>query len=179
MTKRDFFIVILRIIALFFLANTIFYVLPQQVMFLFFRFNIAWIVWIFFLLLLLFTLYWALVFKSDKIINFLGFNRGFDDDKIDFAHFSSLNIIKLAILFIGGFLFINNLPTFLINTYFAFKSSISQGAEQAVYNTNLIKYTHLQDYIGWGVSAFNLLVSYLMLKYFKSLSEFIDQKIGK
>lgn len=103
--------------------------------------------------------------------------KGFDTDKIDFSGLKSLDIIKFGILIIGGFLFIENIPTFLSHTLFAFKSSIPQGFKQAYENRGILKYNRLEDYIYWMSSASNLLVGYLLIVNFKKISKYLNKKI--
>lgn len=80
-------------------------------------------------------------------------------------------------MIIGGFLFLENIPSFLSYTLFAFKSSIPQGFDQAYNNQGILKYKNIEDYVHWGSSAFNLLIGYLLVTNFKRVSEFLDKKI--
>jgi len=114
--------------------------------------------------------------KAASVSNFLKLDKGFDDNRIDFG-LKSLDIIKFAVLIIGGFLFIENVPTFLSHTLFAFKSSIPQGFDQAHENPGLIKYNRLEDYVYWITSGFNLLVGYFLIKNFKKISSYLNKKI--
>jgi len=54
-----------------------------------------------------------LIYKPDKIIDWLKLDKGFDDDRIDFQNFNNTNILKLAVIVIGGIMLIKNIPAFL------------------------------------------------------------------
>ncbi|MDY7396062.1 hypothetical protein UMM65_12485 [Aureibaculum sp. 2210JD6-5] len=103
--------------------------------------------------------------------------NGFDEERIDFSGLKSIVIIKLAVLIIGGFLFLENIPSFLSYTLFAFKSSIPQGFDQAYENQGILKYKSIEDYVNWGSSAFNLLIGYLMIANFKKISLYLNKKV--
>lgn len=91
----------------------------------------------------------------------------------------SLDIIKFVILIIGGFLFIENLPTFLSHTLFAFKSSIPQGFDRAYENRGILKYNKLEDYVFWISSAFNLIVGIFLVKNYERISKYLNKKVSK
>ena len=88
-----------------------------------------------------------------------------------------MDIIKFVVLIIGGLLFVENIPTFLSHTLFAFKSSIPQGFDQAYENQGLLKYNRLEDYVYWISSAFNLIIGYLLIANFKKISNYLNKKI--
>lgn len=134
------------------------------------------IIWLVITTLIIIGLFYLLLWKAEKISDLLKLEKGFDQERIDFGGLKSLDIIKFGILIIGGFLFIENIPTFLSHTLFAFKSSIPQGFDQAYENRGILKYNRLEDYVYWVSSGLNLLVGYLLIVNFKKISKYLNRK---
>lgn len=176
MTKRDFFILIIKIFGLYSIITSLFSVLPSNISFVIQNIEIVGIIWLIATALIVIGLFYLLISKADKISEFLKLENGFEEDRIDFGGLKSLDIIKFVILIIGGFLFIENIPTFLSHTLFAFKSSIPQGFEQAYENRGILKYNRLEDYVYWISSGFNLIIGYLLVVNFKKISNYLNKK---
>ena len=102
---------------------------------------------------------------------------GFDEERIDLGGLKSIDIIKFSVLIIGGYLFIENIPTFLSHTLFTFKSSVPKGFDQVYENQGWLKYNRIEDYVYWASSALNLIVGYLLIYNFKRVSKFIHKKV--
>jgi hypothetical protein len=99
-------------------------------------------------------------------------DRGFDSDTIEFKNFNSENILKLAVIVIGGILLLKNIPAFLSHTLFAFKSSVQTDFE----SNRIIKYGELKDYIYWLTSFLNIVIGYLMLTNYNYISRILKKK---
>ena len=177
MTKRDFFIITIKIFGLYSIISALFSTLPNNISFVIQNIELVGIIWLAITVLIILGLFFILLKKADRISNFLKLEKGFDEDRIDFSGLKSLDIIKFVLLIIGGFLFIENIPTFLSHTLFAFKSSIPQGFDQAYENQGILKYNRLEDYIYWISSGFNLLIGYLLIVNFKKISNYLNKKI--
>lgn len=177
MTKRDFFILIIKIFGLYSIITSLFSVLPNNISFVIQNIEIIGIIWLLATALIIIGLFYLLLSKADKISELLKLENGFDEDRIDFNGLKSLDIIKFVVLIIGGLLFVENIPTFLSHTLFAFKSSIPQGFDQAYENQGLLKYNRLEDYVYWISSAFNLIIGYLLIANFKKISNYLNKKI--
>lgn len=177
MTKRDFFILIIKIFGLYSIITSLFSVLPNNISFVIQNIEIIGIIWLLTTALIIIGLFYLLLSKADKISKLLKLENGFDEDRIDFNGLKSLDIIKFVVLIIGGLLFVENIPTFLSHTLFAFKSSIPQGFDQAYENQGLLKYNRLEDYVYWISSAFNLIIGYLLIANFKKISNYLNKKI--
>jgi|SRR5690554_862248 hypothetical protein len=177
MTKRDFFILIIKIFGLYSIITSLFSVLPNNISFVIQNIEIIGIIWLLATALIIIGLFYLLLSKADKISKLLKLENGFDEDRIDFNGLKSLDIIKFVVLIIGGLLFVENIPTFLSHTLFAFKSSIPQGFDQAYENQGLLKYNRLEDYVYWISSAFNLIIGYLLIANFKKISNYLNKKI--
>jgi len=177
MTKRDLFIILIKVFGLYSIIVSLFSVLPNNLSFVIRDIDIIGIIWISLTTCIVFGLFFLLLFKSQKISDLLKLEKGFDSDKIDFGTLKSLDIIKFVVLIIGGFLFIENIPTFLSHTLFAFKSSVPQGFDNAYGKGNLIKYNRIEDYVYWISSGFNLLIGYLLVVKYKKISKFLENRV--
>ena len=173
MSKRDLFITLIKVFGLYLLIATLFSGLPNSLIFFLGTMNLADIIFVIITFIIIIGLFYLLVYKADKISDFLKLEKGFDDTRIDFNGLKNTDIIKFVVLIIGGFLFIENIPTFFTRTIFAFKSAVPQGFS---YDDDIVKYNNIQDYIGWASSAFNLLVGYFLIKNHKRISNFLNRK---
>ena len=176
MTKRDFFILTIKIFGLFSIITALFSSLPNNISFVIQNIEFTGIIWLIITTLIIIGLFYLLLRKADKVSDFLKLEKGFDQERIDFGGLKSLDIIKFGILIIGGFLFIENIPTFLSHTLFAFNSSIPQGFDQAYENRGILKYNRLEDYVYWISSGFNLIIGYLLIVNFKRISNYLNKK---
>lgn len=129
------------------------------------------IVWLIICLIVIILLFLFLIYNPDKIISWLKLDKGFDDDKIEFQNFNNSNILKLALIVIGGIILIKNIPAFLSHTIFAFKSSVGND-----FNGSVIKYGNLRDYILWATSFLNIIIGYLLLTNYNYISRILKEK---
>lgn len=173
MTKRDFFILLIKAFGLYSIISISFSVLPNNMLYTIRYIDYIGIIWMLLSLITIFCLFFFLIKKANKVSDFLKLEKGFDDNQIDISGLKSKDIIKIAVLIIGGLLFINNIPPFLSNTLFAFKASVPQSFE----NSNLIKYNNLKDYLHWANSGINLIMGYLLIFNFKKISNYINKKV--
>ena len=176
MTKRDFFIILIKIFGLYSIISVLFSVLPNNISFVIQNIEFVGIIWLIVSVVIIIGLFFLLLIKADKISNILRLEKGFDEERIDFGGLKSLDIIKFVVLIIGGFIFIENIPTFLSHTLFAFKSSMPQGFDQAYDKQGILKYNRIEDYVYWASSAFNLLIGYLLITNFKKISEYLNKR---
>lgn len=112
MTKKDFFRLIIKIFGLYSVISIIFSVFPSNMGFAISQIDLISIVWLIGSLILIILLFMFLIYKPDKIISWLKLDKGFDDDRIDFQNFNNTNILKLAVIVIGGIMLIKNIPAF-------------------------------------------------------------------
>lgn len=163
MTKRDFFILVIKLFGLFSLVTSLFSVLPNNISFALMymdAFSLAWIAVAVFVVIGLFVL---LVLRPDKVVSLLRLDKGFDDDRIEVGNLKSSDILKLGIFIIGGLLILDNIPAFLSHTLFAFKGDVSG----KVYDT--------EDKFRWALNAINLLLGYLLVTNYSSVSKLLKR----
>jgi len=117
------------------------------------------------------SLFLFLIYRPDKIIRWLKLDKGFDEERIEFQNFNNTNILKLALIVIGGIVLIKNIPAFLSYTLFAFKSSAANEL-----NNPIIKFGGLKDYINWMISFLNIIIGYLLLRNYAYFSRLLMNK---
>lgn len=161
MTKRDFFILIIKVFGLFSVVTSLFSVLPSNISFAMMDIDALSILWIVMALVVVVGLFVALIFKADKVVRLLKLDKGFDDEKIEIGNLKSTDIIKIGTFIIGGLLILDNIPAFLSHSLFAFKGDVI-GLE---YNS--------QDKFRWAVSGLNLIIGFLLLTNY----DFVAKKL--
>ena len=173
MTKKDFFRILVKLFALNGLILTVFSHLPQTFSYISYADDYSIYFMLLGFLLLAFAFFVIIVWKTDSIINFLKLDKGFDDDRIDFQSFNTKGIIKLALIFIGGFLIIDYLPSFLQNTYLGFKSEVSASELLPTELTGSGMVFRKQD---WIISILNLILGFVLVTNYSKISEWFDRK---
>ncbi len=171
-TKKDLFRLIIKIFGLYLIIVTFFSTLPSTFLWAFSEFNIYLIIYAIIVLFVTLYLFVSLVFHPDKVIRWLKLDQGFDNNEIKIERFNSEKIIMLAILIIGGNLFIKNIPIFLNHTFFAFKSSVPSNFA----NDIAFQYGGQTNYLDWGISMVNLIIGYLLITNHTYISKLLKNK---
>ncbi len=168
MTKKDFFILIIKLFGLYSIITALFISIPQNIAFVFNSFggeiDIYPIIYIIVILTFVIALFSFLIFKSHHIVKILKLEKGFDSDNIELGKLTTKEIIKIAAIIIGGFLIIDNLPIFIQHTISAFYSGIHEIPIKGL------------DKWNWFVNGANILIGYLLITNLKFVSKLIDNK---
>jgi len=149
MTKRDFFRIIIKLFGLYSLILAVFSYIPSNIGYVTFEFEPIILLWIFGATAFVILIYILLILKTDRIIDLLKIDKGFDDERIEFGNFNNEKIFKFALIVIGGFLIIDYLPNFLQYTYLAFKSQVSTKGLNYIEEFGFGKPT---DYFNWTIA---------------------------
>jgi hypothetical protein len=118
-------------------------------------------------------LYVLLIRKTDKIIDWLKIDTGFDDDRIEIGNFNAIGIVKLALIMIGGFLVIDHLPYTLHYSYLAFKSEVSPNGLNMMES---YRDGGQMDYFQWTIDTINLVLGIVLLTNYKQIAHWIENK---
>jgi len=118
MTKRDFFILIIKLFGLMTIVTSLFSVLPSNISLILMDIDAFSLIWIAATVIILIGLFVLLVFKADKVVGLLKLDKGFDEEKIELGSLNSTDIIKIGTFIIGGLLIIDSIPAFLSHTRF-------------------------------------------------------------
>lgn len=165
MTKRDFFIVLIKVFGLSSVITTIFSVLPGNIYFALLEIDNIAILWIAVTIIIVIGLFLLLIFRSGKIVSLLKLDKGFDNDKIEIGNLQQQDIIKIGVFIIGGFLILENTPGFLSHTYFALKWDVAG-----------VEYT-TQEKFDWGLSGLNLIIGFLLLTNYEWVARLFKTKL--
>ncbi len=169
MTKRDFFIIVIRLFGLYALILSVFSILPS---------NISWLTYpgridspsIFLTILTLgiaFSLMVLLLFKADRVVTFLKLDKGFDEDRISLNELNSESILRLGLIIIGGFLILDNIAWLLEYTLYAFKTDLTGSQIENPYKIN------------WLVCGMNLVIGILLITNLNYMVRILNKKIEK
>lgn len=171
MTKKDLLRIILKIAGLYFLITIVFYQIPSFLVFIK-TIPVISLAVAFLVLLLFAAIFAALIFNPDFIINLLKLDKGFDDDAFSASHISLSNLIKFALITLGLFLIIKELPQFITHLFFLFKLLVKNqnGISGAIENSMLT------DYVSWGIKILSLVIGYLMITNYSSITLFLIKK---
>ena len=164
MTKRDFFIIIVKLFGLFSVVTSIFSVIPSNISFALMDIDLFSVIWIITAIIIVIGLFVLLIFKSDKVVKLLKLDKGFDDERIEIGNLNMNSIVQLAVIIIGGLLILDNIPAFLSHTLYAFKGDIVG-----------INYDTM-DKFNWAVNGINLVLGFLLLTNYNTVSKILKIK---
>ena len=170
MTKRDFFILLIKIFGLYTLMATLFSAFPRQIGFLLqplVPINLATIIVLIASIVLVLFIFIVLIFSAEKVVKLLKLDKGFDEERIELGKMDSEQLIKIGVFFIGGLVFIEHLPEFLSQTIFAFKAS-QIGLEHTE-----------QDKMWWLADGLSFLIGFLLLTNYAFIAKLLKAKVEK
>ncbi len=173
MTKRDFFKIIIKLFALYFLLLVVFNFIPSNLRYAIIEFEPIVIISIIISTLVMGLLFIFLLRKSDTVIDVLKLDKGFDTDQIELGNFNSFQVVKLALIFIGGFLFLDYIPQFLRYSFLAFKKEVSINGPGILEGYG---YGDQMDYFQWTVSGMNLILAYLILTNYPKIANWMTRE---
>jgi hypothetical protein len=165
MLKKDFFILVIKLFGLYSMIIVLFNILPQNFSYVSsFGVDSTMILFAFAISILTVGLFIALLFFAPKIVSMLKLEQGFDSENIDFKHLSEDSIIKLSSIVVGGITVIDNLPSLISYTLFAFSSN----------NSGQIMEANEKFY--WIASVVQILVGLLLIFNYKLISKILKSK---
>ena len=166
MTKKDFFRLLIKIFALYFVILVTFTIFPQIVLLNQMLDNILLSFAVIGSILLVILFSFLIIKFTDRIIIFLKLDSGFDDENIVVGNLKNIDIVKFAIILIGGFMIVDNFPKLLMDILNEFKFKATSNNLQG----------HEVDYFWFGVRFLNMLFGYLLISNCKSVANFLDKK---
>lgn len=165
MTKRDFFIVLVKVFGLYSAVTAIFSGLPSNIMFgMRGEIEISVYLWVVAVTVFVAGLFWLLTLKADKLVDLLKLDKGFSDNRIELGNIKSEDIIKLGIFVIGGLLIIKSVPGLLSQIFWSFKGEVI-GQEFTA-----------KDRFNLGVSGLNVLLGILLFTNYNIVARQFNKK---
>lgn len=162
MTNRDFFRLMIKLFGVYQFCIIVFTVLPSNFSLIFSDLFSRWTSIATFLLMFLVTagIFYFMIKFPHKIIDFFKLDKGFDNDRITINNFNSISILQAGLIFIAGFLVVENFAAFFTNLIYYFKMSNLP--------EDLQKLQTSQDLIVTGI---NLIIGFSLIIFRKQISE--------
>ena len=121
MTKRDLFVLIIKLFGLYMIANSLFNWITFNFSYAMRHIDMFSILWMAGALVIMLGLFLLLIFKSDKVVKLLKLDQNFDYDRVEIGNLNPGSIAKLALIIIGGLMLVDSIPALLSQTLLAFK----------------------------------------------------------
>lgn len=176
MSPKSLFIIIIRVIGLFLLVDAL-QVIPQglKVFGMMFAADnsmaIASVIISIAILLIYYFIVNYTLFNAEKIVEKFSLDKNFSEEKFEMNIHQS-TIIKLAIIIIGGYIFIQNFVPMILEIY-TFVQNQSQDEGTSFSSLPAFNYLNLIHYVVM------MLIGYYMLGNSKSITNFIELKRRK
>ncbi|MCX2745582.1 hypothetical protein OO013_17000 [Mangrovivirga sp. M17] len=167
MTKRDFFILIIKIFGLYILISTVFSTVTSVLSLVLYQGDIATIFMGLLSAGVVVLFFYLITFKANKIVDLLKLDKHFEDDRIDLNSLDAELILKLSVFILGGLLIIENASALITLAYKAFRYDII-GIEQ-----------ERGDYVHLIMRFINILIGFLMISNLKAISGLFNRLNSK
>lgn len=164
MTKKDFFILLLKVFGLYSALIALFSTIPNMLSYIAAGFDVFSLLWILMSVFLIIGFFVGLILKPQFLVRLLRLEKGFDEERIDLGRLSSLAIIKISLLLIGAMLVIEQLPAFLSHSYYAFKADLRGPGYETEANFD------------WAVSALKVILGFALVTQYDRLARFLMRK---
>lgn len=168
MTKKDFFILVIKLFGLYLFLNVCFTLIPSTITYIITMFP----VYIAILLSVLSAIFLCGVFlfiiiKAPWIVEKLYLDKGFEEDRIVMNNVNARDIIKIGSFIIGGLLLIHNIPDFLAYTIHVFADKI---------NTTTFTFLPRAGKFKWIISGVNIVIGFFLLTRFDWIGKMFKTK---
>jgi hypothetical protein len=155
MTKRDFFLLFIKVVGLFLLLSNVFTTIPGFIPYL--TMMPGWQILVFSSIvgLIIVGLFVLLVKKADWLVDALKLDKGFDDSHIELGNPNKNTLIQVTILFIGGYLLVDHIPAAILQLINLFIATVNQ------YEFNFFGQSNSSTQLIINLAA--ILVAYLLI----------------
>lgn len=164
MSPRDFFKVVIKILALLVIVNGIFPALANIIPW--FGTEASSGIILIAIILLFLVLVFVMLWYTDVIVDFFRLGRGYDSETFHFSNIERKYILEISAAVIGLSLIFNNLPNVLHHGFLYFKSQVQ--SYSALYATNIVEKQLLYNELVYIIVGIILIVSR------KLISKYID-----
>lgn len=159
MTKKDFFILIIKLFGLYSLVTYVFSILPNNMSFLLVDPEPRALIGLGSILVIVCVIYGLLISNAHRIVSLLGLERGFDNQRIELSSIRSFDLVKIGIFLIGALIIAQNIPYFLGHTFFAFKDEATGKDYSSIGNFQ------------WLTNLGNVILGYLIMTHYQWLAK--------
>ncbi|OIQ28536.1 MAG: hypothetical protein BM564_09040 [Bacteroidetes bacterium MedPE-SWsnd-G2] len=154
MKPRDLFRVILKLIGLLLLFNGVVPAFINLVEWL--NTDLTSVIFLVLTIIIVLCVIYALIFKTDWVLNTLKLDKGFDSETFNFTSNKTSLFIEIGAGVVGLFFVLKNLPQVLIELYFYFRFNAStlNHAEQYISDEYALYLSILYIFVGTLTIAF-------------------------
>ena len=157
MSIKDLFIIIIKLLGLYFLITNLFSDLAISVGYFLLEGDLGLFLGSLPRVIVTAGLWAGLILYANRLVEILKPHEGFEKDTVDFNGHGSEFVVKVGCFVIGGLLLINNLPLFIQEVSIAFQSESSES------NGNM----------NWVGSAINLVIGVLLIRNHNQISKLL------
>src|SRR5665647_1635112 len=113
MKITDIIRLLIKLFSLFFLAHSLFTMLPQITMSFSIGAELIFLISAAIQIVILVLIFWVLFFKTDWILRILKLDQGYENEMIELKDSKKEPVLDLAIVIVGGIVIVKYLPIFL------------------------------------------------------------------
>ncbi|BDC99861.1 hypothetical protein [Persicobacter psychrovividus] len=121
MTKKDFFVLLIKVFGLYFLVLNLFTILPQSIPFIMIGADSTGVLIIVASVIFSIGITYALIFYASKVVDLLRLDSGFEESYIKLGDFKPKDVVRISSFILGGVMVVNNFPKLLNYIYIALK----------------------------------------------------------
>ena len=163
MTVKDLFRIVIKLFSLYLIISTLFSTIPYYLSSAYYADGLVILLTYLGALAIILGLVVVLLVNTDRVIDWLKLDKGFDKELINFSDFDSFVLLKLGFFIIGGFLLIDYIPEFLVQTYWALRFDID-GAESS-----------FDAKFDWGISAINITIGFVFVTNYERMARIFSK----
>ncbi len=171
MSVKDFFIAVIRIMAIYLFSQGIISI-SHHLTYFFDIGNSSTSFWFVSLTLLFSAILYLLFRKTSAIVTFLGLDKGFSSNQFNFSNTDRKYIVEIAITIMGLYLVFIKIPYMLENLYILIRSSYSTLVLASDYNFRPLQ----QDLI---INLLHILVGLAIILLRKTIANIFNAKKNK
>ena len=161
MTKKDLLILVIKLFGLSTAVSVLLAIVPTTLTY---SFDQLYTYYMIMIALFSCALCWFLIFHADHLVNLLSLDKGFDEDRIEFGNVKPVDIIRIAVLIIGGVMFVSSFPKLISQAYWLLRED------------NIGNEISLDSKVSVSVQVLNLLVGYLLFTNYDVVANYFDRK---
>lgn len=173
MTKRDLFIVFIKLFSLYLFISTPFTIVPVFTSLSMMGIGFFPYLFIILALMVLIAVFFLIVVNADKIADKLKLHKGFDDDRVIIGQLSPTDIFRSTIVVLGLYLMVISFPELLTAGLRYFVSTLSpQNEFEEPFSFNYNTAANY-DYLTYIIE---LIIGYVMIVKHKSIAQIFNDK---
>ena len=168
MKITDILRLLIKLFSLFFLASSVFNILPSLTFFFTVGTDFSYLISVGVQIAYMLLIFWLLFLKTNWILRILKLDQGYDNDMIELKDSKKEPILDLAIVIVGGSIIVKYFPIFLSNLFFAFKTSSGVNDVTDSYMTDMK--------IRIATNLLGIMIGYLLITNRRRLIKWIDKE---